>query len=386
MDGHVTGWNGCGRIGVAVVLLAGVFSQAMAEQVDGDASVTEAVAAAYAASDGAGTIRIRAEGEASGPHVRLRDVAALSGEGAEALGELVVGSFADGQDAVTIRAAQVRRALAGVRVNWARLNMAGHGACEVERRGAASRGGNSRERRPAANADEAAPPRPVEAPRTVRQQIERILIAMADFESEQMLIRYQDDDAALLSQPLAGGGYQIEPVSRGLPGRVVFHIRRDRPGERSQLRQVTVEVARRVVVVVLASAVMRGQQLSEADVEIKRMVLTSAVGEPVKRLEDAVGQTVVSSLRRGAVLYESRLRPPLLVHRHDEVVVESMAGGVSVIVRGRALSEGRLGERIRIRRHGSNDVLTAVVTGERYAVIRDAHRFKQRSRAIQGVQ
>ena len=368
----------------AVVVFAAAAAAAQAEDTATDAETMDPIARAYADSDGAGTIRIRGEAEAKGPKIHLEDIAELEGEGAEALGAIIVGRFDQQQRELTLRGREVRQALAAYRLNWARLNLSGHSRCKVERTGPLpepeqSPQAGASERRgledggvATADASEAEPiePAALEAPRTVRQQIERILVAMADFEPSQMLISYPDDADDLLNRPLAGGHYQIEPLTQGLPGRVIVKVRRDRPGGRSQVEQLRLMVSRRVNAVVLRNAVMRGQELSPADIELKQVVLTGDVGKPLMRAEDAVGQTVVSSLRSGAVLYETQLRPPRLIRRQDQVVVESVSGGVSVLVRGRALSDGRRGDRIRVRRHGSNEVLHAVVKGEGHAVIR----------------
>lgn len=123
-------------------------------------------------------------------------------------------------------------------------------------------------------------------------------------------------------------------------------------------------------VVVARRAFERGETVGPNDVELAERAVTGGAGMPIGRLEDAIGQVARRSIGINATVTGSALDRPLWAHRGDRVSITARAGGIAVQTVGEALSDGRAGDRIRVRNVRSKQVLDVVLTapgtGEAY--------------------
>jgi flagella basal body P-ring formation protein FlgA len=77
---------------------------------------------------------------------------------------------------------------------------------------------------------------------------------------------------------------------------------------------------------------------------------------------------VIRSLQPGELVRTSDIRPALLVHRGDEVLLTlSSSGSIEVSVKAEALQDARLGERVQLKNLESGRPLVGVVTGRNAA-------------------
>jgi len=313
-----------------------------------DTSVTERdILQAYAASDGAGTILLQrvAPIEADAP-VRLLDVARLSGDGAEALGELVLETETSKARSVTLQA--VRGRLDALEVDWSRLSLRGYQQCSIDRAEAEPLDEPGVEvtvdEMPAEEEAE-----PVITPGTIKAHIEQLIRQSCAFPTEQLVLTFQRRDAELLG--LESDSLRVETELRSLemPGRLPVIVRIFRDGVLDQRELVYVDVTRELEALVTNRTIARGDVITARDIETKQVRLTNQGGEPLTTAEDVVGKTATAMLRPNTTLTARLVATPLAVKRGDRVVVEARAGSMLLRTSGRAMEDGVLGEVIRVR-------------------------------------
>lgn len=76
-----------------------------------------------------------------------------------------------------------------------------------------------------------------------------------------------------------------------------------------------------------------------------------------------VGKEVKFTVNKGEVFRNSALDAPLVIKRGDTVSVEAAAGEISVRTNGTAVTDGRIGQQIRVRNNQSARIVNAKVVG-----------------------
>lgn len=78
-------------------------------------------------------------------------------------------------------------------------------------------------------------------------------------------------------------------------------------------------------------------------------------------INDIRGNVSKRSLKAGAIVSPDMIRPPLIIERGQQVVIEVNKPGIQVRMKAVALRDGRAGDRIRVRNLSSERVLYATV-------------------------
>jgi flagellar basal body P-ring formation protein FlgA len=128
---------------------------------------------------------------------------------------------------------------------------------------------------------------------------------------------------------------------------------------------VPVTVESEVEVLVLKAPAAAGARLAVADVvhETRR-----EAGLPVEYVTDPgalARHTLRHPLGAGAVLTQDMLLPDLIVRHGEEVTIAAGYDGIAVRTGGKALQDGREGERIRVQNLASLRVIEGVVDADR---------------------
>lgn len=114
-------------------------------------------------------------------------------------------------------------------------------------------------------------------------------------------------------------------------------------------------------VVIAARALPRGVAITAADVDIDRRELSVRTEDAIRRRADVVGNFTARPIAAGAVIEASQLDRPTLVGRGDLITLRAVAGGIEIVTEGKALRDGRLGERIPVENVRSGRRLTGTV-------------------------
>lgn len=124
---------------------------------------------------------------------------------------------------------------------------------------------------------------------------------------------------------------------------------------------VPVRIIEYVDVLAVNQALPRGSYLQKSDVKkVKKDVsrLHNGYFTNFSEINDMVTRR---SLRRGRILTPGVITPPRLVKRGESITILAKSGSLIIRVKGRALMDGKMGQRIRVKNERSKRDLHATV-------------------------
>ena len=118
-------------------------------------------------------------------------------------------------------------------------------------------------------------------------------------------------------------------------------------------------------IVTAAHSLSRGRQISNSDLMVTRQEINQIRGDYFTKNKNVVGKILKRSMSGGEAFTARKIKSPLLVHRGDEVAILASVGGLQVRVKGTALKDAALGERVPVRNKQSKRIVqgTAVKSG-----------------------
>ena len=140
-------------------------------------------------------------------------------------------------------------------------------------------------------------------------------------------------------------------------------------GERPWSIYVTVDIARFAEVVVSTRGLVRGAVIGSDDVVLARRRINSTRLDYLSDAATAVGRVATRAIGPDQILGAANVMLPRLVKRGDEVTIASVGSAISVRVRGQALKDGGLGERVSVRNLNSKRVVEGVVNADGMVVV-----------------
>lgn len=201
---------------------------------------------------------------------------------------------------------------------------------------------------------------------------------VVEFVAEQAALRYQANrsdvtvtwEGARLAT-LAGGTLDSSQVTlfldkdARLGGKSAVAIQLLKDGKRFKtiFPRLEVQVMREVMVAI--NGVARGAPLAEGDVELVKRALHTIPGTPIlggpEVLRGAVAKRYVA---RGSVLVEGAFDLPPLVRSGSMVAVKLVSGDLTIIASGQAVSDGAIGQLVRVVNLDTRKDFMARVVGE----------------------
>ena len=201
---------------------------------------------------------------------------------------------------------------------------------------------------------------------------------VVEYVAEQAALRYQakrSDVKVTWEGPrlatLAGGTIEASEVTLHLDketrlggkSAVPLQLLKDGKRLRTLFPRLEVQVLREVMVVV--NPVARGGTVSEGDVELTKRALHTIPGTPIlggpEVLRGAVAKRYVS---KGSVLVEGAFDLPPVVRSGSMVAVKLVSGGLTIIASGQAVSDGAMGQLVRVMNLDTRKDFMARVVGE----------------------
>lgn len=132
---------------------------------------------------------------------------------------------------------------------------------------------------------------------------------------------------------------------------------------------VTVDVARFAQVVVSSRGLVRGAVITADDVVVARRRINGTRMDYLSSATSAVGRVAARAIGPDQILGAANVTMPRLVKRGDEVTIASVGSTISVRVRGQALKDGALGDRVSVRNLNSKRVVEGVVNADGMVVV-----------------
>ena len=105
----------------------------------------------------------------------------------------------------------------------------------------------------------------------------------------------------------------------------------------------------------------RGTLLTDQDLELSLVNISTARNGYILNPERAVGKEAKRAIRAGDIIRLSNLKLPNVVERGQEVTVESRNALLSVQTSAVAMASGHVGQRIKVKNTKSNRVLSATI-------------------------
>lgn len=152
-----------------------------------------------------------------------------------------------------------------------------------------------------------------------------------------LLSSEQTQAIVAMEQPEVSGG-QAPWV-----GRQVFSVR-DRSVVAGKPTTFKADVERIARAVVARRQLAVGEILRIDDVEVGQVNTVVLTPNTLLNVDDAVGKEVKQSIQAGQVVQSLSLRRPIVVKRGELITVYSIAAGVQVKARGKALADAALGD------------------------------------------
>jgi len=134
-------------------------------------------------------------------------------------------------------------------------------------------------------------------------------------------------------------------------------------------RYVPVRVIGTSPVLIAAHAIVAGASLGEADVRIEQRDLPSLPPGYMDDARSAIGLSVGRPIASGAVITNQMLLGPRVVQRGQTVTLTAEAGGLSVRMMGRALSDGMVNQRVRVQNLSSGKVVEGIARSDQVVEI-----------------
>jgi flagellar basal body P-ring formation protein FlgA len=142
------------------------------------------------------------------------------------------------------------------------------------------------------------------------------------------------------------------------PGRVMIELRCG--GSKPWHLYVPVKVVGTTAVVVAAHALVAGTVLTDKDLSVEQRDM---LGLPPGYLNDpaiAIGLTAGRGISGGAIMTNQQLLGAQAVQRGQTVTLIADAGGISVRMAGKALSDGFINQRVRVENLSSGKIVEGI--------------------------
>lgn len=189
------------------------------------------------------------------------------------------------------------------------------------------------------------------------------LAAVSSWREDEIEVRSIDN---LKAMELPLGDIRMRVVSRGKPSdyrKMLVLVEAVLDGKPLRTFWVKADVRVHAQVAQVARPVPYGRALQADDLHQILCEIEDPRADYIRDCAEAIGMTAKRALAPGDLLNRSWLAEVRLVRNGEMVRLLAQNGSVSISVLARALQDGRLGDRIKVRNVDSDRALTAVVIG-----------------------
>lgn len=315
------------------------------------------------------TLALRGEATIVGDEIRLRQIARWADADKNVLdpiGDLILARFGQGKAFRTLAMDEVKNLLRDAGVNVSTINFVGPLACRANRSDADFAPGAALEQavaaqNTAAKAVETVAVTPDAATRTLRQALTQSLADRLKIPAEDLQITFKAADEPILRRSEPQDSFVITPQRTGNLGDVSWSV-----SISDKTRAFITAHARAWRNQVAAAQPIKARQVITAeDVTEKRTLVETLTPDPLLAMNQIVGQAATRDFGVGAVFSGRMVEPAVLVKLGQDVTIDSTTGGVRLLTAAKALSEGSLGQTVKLRNEQTRQTFSGVVTGPR---------------------
>jgi len=205
---------------------------------------------------------------------------------------------------------------------------------------------------------------------TVRMRVSALLARVFDASPSDLRLRFSARDDSLLSTLLAGRRIEIQPgVTKRAGERIPVTIWMYKGDHVATRRTVLVEAQVRKRVLIMTADVQRKAPIDASIVRKEDRWISPGGPKTVESLEEIKGSVARARIASGAVLRATMLESPIVIRKGERITIHCLGESIVLKVRARALSSGRVGERIECKMEGASQIFVARVDGPGRAVI-----------------
>lgn len=110
--------------------------------------------------------------------------------------------------------------------------------------------------------------------------------------------------------------------------------------------------------------IARGEVIGHAHIKTNLVNVSSIRQAFVPKAESIIGKEVKRNISKGEPFKTSVLDAPTVIKRGELVALESQAGSIIVSSAGTAMTDGRIGQKIRVRNNSSERIISGVVISQ----------------------
>ena len=125
---------------------------------------------------------------------------------------------------------------------------------------------------------------------------------------------------------------------------------------------VPVTITQFADVIVTTETVSRGEFVKANQVKLERRSLNFLHNGYVKSLKQVIGQQLKTTIAKGLVVKPNQLKRPYTIKSGQNVNLLAKSDLISVRIKGKALSNARVGDRIRVKNTSTNKIVEGTVT------------------------
>ncbi len=177
-----------------------------------------------------------------------------------------------------------------------------------------------------------------------------VAAAASESGAETVATRVRDGGAVIVPDDAVPTRLVAEALDRAAGGEIPYRVRVLRGESELARTLVTLNVTRLRAVAVAARSMRAGEVIAAADVRIARMAMDAVSRYAPEQGDALVGQTARIDIAEGTALSAGLLRPHLDVHGGSAVILVFSSAGLEVSGSGEALSDGKIGDLVQVRR------------------------------------
>jgi flagellar basal body P-ring formation protein FlgA len=150
--------------------------------------------------------------------------------------------------------------------------------------------------------------------------------------------------------------------SAGPGGSVMLNCQcKDSPGWTVHL-SAQVDIYRPVAVA--DKSIGRGNVIELADIRMETRNISQIAEDSLLSKQDISGKAAKRIINAGDVIRPALLDQPKAIMRGENVTITAKSGSIEVVMQGTAMTDGKLGQHIRVRNNQSDRIISAKVVGQ----------------------
>jgi flagella basal body P-ring formation protein FlgA len=180
-----------------------------------------------------------------------------------------------------------------------------------------------------------------------------VAVAASDSTCETEATRVRDGGAVIVPDDMVAIRVVADALDNRASGDIPYRVRVMRGETELGRSLVTLAVMRFRTVIVAARAIRMGEVIATGDLRSARMAVDSVNRYALSQGDGLVGESARIDIAEGTPLVSGLLRPHLDIHGGGMVTLIYSGAGIAVTGSGEALSDGKIGDMVSVRR--SND-------------------------------